>query len=100
MDGYRSLSTGCHDGNTEKQDGHVGQQLKGGHLSITQLILRRGLTMFSALALLAVGAIVHFLVPLPETPLSEANVTMNMINTTYSPDQILTTVLGPIEESG
>lgn len=100
VDGYRSLSTGCHDRNTEEHNGHVGQQLKGGHLSTTQLILRRGLTMFSALALLAVGAIVHFLVPLPETPLSEANVTMDMINTTYSPDQILTTLLSPIEESG
>uniref|UniRef100_A0A4W6BQG7 Solute carrier family 47 member 4 n=1 Tax=Lates calcarifer TaxID=8187 RepID=A0A4W6BQG7_LATCA len=83
----------------ETQSGHVVQQMKEGRLSTTQLILRRGLTMFAAVGLLAVGASVHFLVPLPETPPSEANHTMDWINTTYTPDQIFTTVLVPIEES-
>ncbi|XP_073342105.1 multidrug and toxin extrusion protein 1-like [Pagrus major] len=91
VDGYMSVSA-------EGHETQGGQQLKGGHLSITQLILRRGLTMFAAVALLALGTSVHFLVPLPET--SEANFTSDWINTTYSPDQIFSTVLLPNEESG
>ncbi|XP_070685244.1 multidrug and toxin extrusion protein 1-like [Pempheris klunzingeri] len=96
---YMSVSTRDHDGDTETQGGHVTQQLKGGHLSTTQLILRRGLTLFAAVALLAVGASVHFLVPLPETLPLEANVTLDRINTTYTPDQILSTALVPTEKS-
>ncbi|TDH14626.1 hypothetical protein EPR50_G00022170 [Perca flavescens] len=92
VEGYESVSAECHDGKTETQGGHVVQQLKGCRLSTTQLILRRGLTMFAAVALLAVGASVHFLVPLPETLPSEANFTLDWINTTYTPDQIFTTV--------
>ncbi|XP_044211103.1 multidrug and toxin extrusion protein 1-like isoform X1 [Thunnus albacares] len=92
-DGYMSVSTEHHNGDTETQCGHVVQQVKADRLSITQLILRRGLTMFVAVALLAVGASVHFLVPLPEIVTSEANFTMDWINTTYTPDQILSTVL-------
>ncbi|XP_073336537.1 multidrug and toxin extrusion protein 1-like [Pagrus major] len=65
-DGYMSVTTEFHDGNPEMQGGHGVQQLKGGRLSTTQLILRRGLTMFAAVSLLAVGASVHFLVPQPE----------------------------------
>ncbi|KAM8768697.1 multidrug and toxin extrusion protein 1-like [Acanthopagrus schlegelii] len=98
VEGYMSVSTESHDGNPGTQGGRGVQQLKGGRLSITQLILRRGLTMFAAVALLAVGASVHFLVPLPET--SKANLTSEWINTTYSPDQIFSTVLLPTEESG
>ncbi|XP_044057758.1 multidrug and toxin extrusion protein 1-like [Siniperca chuatsi] len=98
VDGYMSVSTEDHDGNTETQGGRVVQQLKGGRLSTTQLILRRGLTMFAAVALLAVGASVHFL--LPETLPSEANFTLDRINTTYIPNQIFSTVLVPNEESG
>ncbi|XP_044057759.1 multidrug and toxin extrusion protein 1-like [Siniperca chuatsi] len=75
VDGYMSVST-------ETQGSRVVQQLKGGRLSTTQLILRRGLTMFAAVALLAVGASVHFLVPLPETLPSEANFTLDLIDTT------------------
>uniref|UniRef100_A0A3B4UBP1 Multidrug and toxin extrusion protein n=1 Tax=Seriola dumerili TaxID=41447 RepID=A0A3B4UBP1_SERDU len=98
VDGYISVRTECHDGNTETQDGHVVQQVKGGRLSTTQLILRRGLTMFLAVGLLAVGASVHFLAPFPQTFSSEANFTKAWINTTYTPDQILSTVLVPNEE--
>ena len=98
VEGYMSVSTESHDGNPGTQGGRGVQQLKGGRLSITQLILSRGLTMFAAVALLAVGASVHFLVPLPET--SKANLTSEWINTTYSPDQIFSTVLLPTEESG
>ncbi|XP_037631740.1 multidrug and toxin extrusion protein 1-like isoform X1 [Sebastes umbrosus] len=96
-DGYMSVSTECHDGNTETQGGHVVQHVKGGRLSTTQLVLRRGLTMFAAVALLAVGASVHFLVPLPETRPSEANFTLDWINATYTPDQIFSTALVPIK---
>uniref|UniRef100_A0A4W6BV68 Multidrug and toxin extrusion protein n=1 Tax=Lates calcarifer TaxID=8187 RepID=A0A4W6BV68_LATCA len=88
VDDYTPVRIECHDGN-------VVQQMRGGRLSTTQLILRRGLTMFAAVGLLAVGASVHFLVPLPETPPSEANHTMDWINTTYTPDQIFSTVLIP-----
>ena len=88
-----SVSTARHDGDTETQRGHMIQQANASHLSITQLILRRGLTLFVAVALLAVGAGVHILVPLPEIRTSEANFTMDWINTTYTPDQILSTVL-------
>ncbi|XP_039865027.1 solute carrier family 47 member 4 isoform X2 [Simochromis diagramma] len=94
MDGYMSVSTECQDRGTVVQDRDVTQKLKGSRLSITQLILRRGLIMFAAVALLAVGAGVHFLVPLPET-----NSTVDLINTTYTPDQIFSTMLVPDEES-
>ncbi|XP_034723081.1 multidrug and toxin extrusion protein 1-like isoform X1 [Etheostoma cragini] len=99
VEGYVSVSAECHDEKTETQGGHVVQQPKGGHLSTTQLILRRGLTMFAAVALLAVGASVHFLVPLPETLLSDANFTLDWINMTYNPDEIFTTALVPSEKS-
>lgn len=92
-----SVGPECRDGNTATQDGHV-VQLKGVRLSTTQLILRRGLTVFAAAALLAVGATVHFLVPLPETRPSEANFTLDWINTTYT-HHILSTALVPNEES-
>ncbi|XP_051814356.1 multidrug and toxin extrusion protein 1-like isoform X1 [Acanthochromis polyacanthus] len=94
-DGYMAVSTECCDGPAEPQGGV--QQLKGGRLSTTQLILRRGLTMFTAVSLLAVGATVHFLVPLPETP--SANFTTDWINSTKTPDHIFSTVLIPTEES-
>ncbi|KAE8295169.1 Multidrug and toxin extrusion protein 1 [Larimichthys crocea] len=55
VDGFMSLNTGYRDGSTETQGGHVVRQLKGGRLSTTQLILRRGLIMLAAVALLAVG---------------------------------------------
>ncbi|KAL7399997.1 hypothetical protein ABVT39_005116 [Epinephelus coioides] len=95
VDGY----TECHDGNRETQDGHAVQHVKGGRLSMTQLIIRRGLTMFAAVALLTVGASVHFLVPLPQTLPSETNFTSDWINMTYMPDQMLSTALVPKEES-
>ncbi|XP_059187819.1 multidrug and toxin extrusion protein 1-like [Centropristis striata] len=96
VDGYMSVSTECHVWNTETQGGHVLDQLKAVHLSTSQLVLRRGLAMFAAVALLAVGTCVHFLVPLPNLP-SEANFTLDWINTTYTPDQTVSTVLVPIE---
>ncbi|XP_068440276.1 multidrug and toxin extrusion protein 1-like [Clinocottus analis] len=80
VEGYMSVGT---DENTK--GGHVVQQT-GVRLSTTQLILRRGLVVFAAVALLAAGATVHFLVPLPETRPSEANFTLDWINTTYAPD--------------
>lgn len=92
-----SVSTECNDGNRETQGEHVVQHGKGRDLSMTQLIIRRGLTIFAAVGLLAVGASVHFLVPLPEILPSEGNLTLDWINTTYTPDQIFTTVLLPVE---
>lgn len=94
MDGYTSVRSEYHDGNRDTQGGHVVQQVRGGHLSLSQLILRRGLTMLAAVALLVLGACVHFFVPLPE-PLSY----QDSINTTYSPDQNSSTVLVVIEQT-
>uniref|UniRef100_A0A665TGY2 Multidrug and toxin extrusion protein n=1 Tax=Echeneis naucrates TaxID=173247 RepID=A0A665TGY2_ECHNA len=87
VDGYMCKRTECYNWNMETQGGPVVQQVTGGRLSTTQLILRRGLTLFSAVALLVVGASVHFLVSLPDNLSSE-----NLINTTYTPDQIISTV--------
>lgn len=85
------------DGNKEMQAGH---QLKDFRLSTTQLIVRRGLTLLVAVALLVVGVSVHCLVPLPEPPPSEANFTLDGINSTFTTDQIVSTVLMPVEEAG
>lgn len=98
MDGYMSVSSECQDRTTVAQDPGVIEKLKGSHLSFTQLIVRRGLTMFAAVALLAVGAGVHFLVPLPETLSAKTNSTFDSINTTYTPDQNFSTMLVPNEE--
>uniref|UniRef100_A0A1A8G9K1 Multidrug and toxin extrusion protein n=1 Tax=Nothobranchius korthausae TaxID=1143690 RepID=A0A1A8G9K1_9TELE len=99
VDGYVSVSTEVHDGNPEREGGHVVQQLKDNRLSITQLIIRRGLTVFAAVVLLAVGAAVLFLVPLPEIQSAESNYTSDWINVTYSPDSIFSTQLVPSKES-
>ncbi|XP_030600743.1 multidrug and toxin extrusion protein 1-like [Archocentrus centrarchus] len=99
MDGYMSVSTECQDRTTVAQDPDATEKLKGSHLSITQLILRRGLTMFAAVALLAVGAGVHFLVPLPETLSAKTNSTFDSINTTYTADRNFSIMLVPNEES-
>ena len=80
------------DGSTETQGGHVQQQDRR-RLSITQLVLRRGLTVLAVVGLLVAGASVHLLVPLPETLPATANHTMDWVNTTYSPDQTFSTVL-------
>uniref|UniRef100_A0A3B3V6H3 Multidrug and toxin extrusion protein n=1 Tax=Poecilia latipinna TaxID=48699 RepID=A0A3B3V6H3_9TELE len=66
------------------------RQQKSGHLSTTQLIIRRGLTMVTALAFLAVGTAVHFLVPLPEMG---TNSTLDGINTTFTPHTTSSPVL-------
>ncbi|XP_030600748.1 multidrug and toxin extrusion protein 1-like [Archocentrus centrarchus] len=91
-DGYMPVSTKCQ----ESQGARVDQDLKISRLSTTQLILRRGLTMFAAVGLLAIGAGVHFLVPLPET--LPANFTLDWINSTDTPDQIFSSVLVTLEE--
>uniref|UniRef100_A0A669CQU5 Multidrug and toxin extrusion protein n=1 Tax=Oreochromis niloticus TaxID=8128 RepID=A0A669CQU5_ORENI len=92
LDGYTPVSTKCQ----ATQGEHVDHDPKSSHLSITQLIIRRGLTMFAAVGLLAVGVGVYFLVPLPET--LPANSTMDWINSTDTPDQIFTGVLVTLEE--
>uniref|UniRef100_A0AAQ6IHR5 Multidrug and toxin extrusion protein n=1 Tax=Anabas testudineus TaxID=64144 RepID=A0AAQ6IHR5_ANATE len=98
LDGFMSVGTEYQDGNTETDDGHVIRRLKGYRLSTTQLIVRRGLTIFAALALLAVGATVHFLVPLPESQSSKANFTVDWINATDTPGHIFSSALVPNEE--
>lgn len=85
------MSTKCQ----ATQGEHVDHDPKSSHLSITQLIIRRGLTVFAAVGLLAVGVGVYFLVPLPET--IPANSTMDWINSTDTPDQIFTSVLVTLE---
>lgn len=98
MDSHMSVSTECHDGNTVEQSGPAVQQLSDSHLSTSQLILRRGLTVCAALALLAVGTTVHFLVPLPEILSLQTNFTTDWINTTFTPDHIFSTLMVPNEE--
>uniref|UniRef100_A0A3B3D3E7 Multidrug and toxin extrusion protein n=1 Tax=Oryzias melastigma TaxID=30732 RepID=A0A3B3D3E7_ORYME len=78
------------DGSAETDGEHEVQQQKGNRLSTSQLILRRGLTALAALALLAVGLSVHFLVALPKDISSKRNRTMDWLNTTYT-DQIFPT---------
>ncbi|XP_057695409.1 multidrug and toxin extrusion protein 1-like, partial [Corythoichthys intestinalis] len=60
------------------------------YLSVSQLVLRRGVTMVTAFGLLVVGTCIHFLVPPPgNTPLLlESNLTS--VNTTHSPLQTVT----------
>uniref|UniRef100_A0A3P9BK56 Multidrug and toxin extrusion protein n=1 Tax=Maylandia zebra TaxID=106582 RepID=A0A3P9BK56_9CICH len=91
VDGYTPVSTKCQ----ATQGEHVDHDPKSSHLSITQLIIRQGLTMFAAVGLLAVGVGVYFLVPLPET--IPANSTMDRINSTDTPDQISTSVMVTLE---
>ncbi|XP_032401541.1 multidrug and toxin extrusion protein 1-like [Xiphophorus hellerii] len=98
-DGYICVST-------EDQDGHAGRpggrevRRTDGHLSTTQLIIRRGLAVLAAVALLAVGAVAHFLVPLPEFRSAEGNRTAaSQINATHPPDPIYSTVLVPNGQS-
>ncbi|XP_061828129.1 multidrug and toxin extrusion protein 1-like isoform X1 [Nerophis lumbriciformis] len=56
-------------------------------LSLGQLLLRRGLTLFAALALLAAGAGVHYLVPLPRILHPNGNqTTTHWSNGSYTPD--------------
>ncbi|KAM9733980.1 multidrug and toxin extrusion protein 1-like [Menidia menidia] len=83
-EGYMAVCSEPCDKNTEMQGGKVG------HLSTAQLILRRGLVMLAAVALLAVGTAVHLLVPSPQ-PRSASNFTTDWINATFSPDQVYST---------
>lgn len=69
----------------------IQQQKTLRRLSTTQLLVRRGLTVFAAMALLAVGAGVHILVPLPEAHSVKANFTADWINATVAPHQFLST---------
>lgn len=87
-----SVTMEQHDINSETKGAHVIHRRKTVRLSTAQLVVRRGLTLFAAVALLAVGAGVHVLVPLPQPHSVEANFTMDWINTTAAPDQFLSTV--------
>lgn len=82
--------TGSPDWLREAHTGHVVEQVKAGYLSSHQLIVRRGLVVLGALALLAVGVSVRIAVPFPETRSSETNTTLDWTNTTD-----VTTVLTP-----
>uniref|UniRef100_A0A3Q2NU82 Solute carrier family 47 member 4 n=1 Tax=Fundulus heteroclitus TaxID=8078 RepID=A0A3Q2NU82_FUNHE len=84
-DGYMPVKTQQYGDNSEVQVGQEVQQQKSGRLSSTQLIIRRGLIVFAAVGFLAVGAAVHFFVPLPETHATKNNSTFDWINTTYAP---------------
>ncbi|CAN9510894.1 unnamed protein product [Ophioblennius macclurei] len=86
-DGYAAVSTECpdDDGGTAAEGGARGQRL-----SAAQLLVRRGLAAGVACVLLAVGAAVHFLVPLPKTTTTttppSGNATLQWINATRTPD--------------
>uniref|UniRef100_A0A672H066 Multidrug and toxin extrusion protein n=1 Tax=Salarias fasciatus TaxID=181472 RepID=A0A672H066_SALFA len=89
-DGYVSVSTEGGDGSAEAQEGAAAPQPKKRSLSTMQLLVRRGLTVCAAVALLAVGICVHVAVPLPTHP--SANITVNQSHA----EQILSTVLVPV----
>ncbi|XP_061734395.1 multidrug and toxin extrusion protein 1-like [Nerophis ophidion] len=88
VDGYMQVTTDRHDGNPK-----TFIQENVDHLSVSQLIIRRGIAIFSVVGLLVVGVCVHFLLPLPESPLWKANFTMEVLNATYSPFQTSVTLL-------
>ncbi|KAM9812965.1 multidrug and toxin extrusion protein 1-like [Syngnathus typhle] len=56
-------------------DGNTQQQANVNQLPLNQLLLRRGLTLLAALALLTTGTCVYFLVPVPVTPFPKSNLT-------------------------
>lgn len=68
-----------------------GGMSKENHLSTSQLIVRRGLTALTAVFILSVGMMVHFILPLPEVP-SINNSTLDLENSTLS-TSIATTML-------
>ncbi|RVE65055.1 hypothetical protein OJAV_G00131490 [Oryzias javanicus] len=92
VEGYVPVTTENNDGKLEVSDRRAVPEQRRERLSSSQLILRRGFTVFAALGLLGVGIIVHFLVPLPETQFTKANTTEGWINTTYAPSQYFSTV--------
>ncbi|XP_054901354.1 multidrug and toxin extrusion protein 1-like isoform X2 [Poeciliopsis prolifica] len=84
-EGYTPVKTQQHDGNSETRVEQEARRQKSGRLSTTQLVIRRGITMVTALAFLAVGTAVHFLVRLPEIG---SNSTLDSVNTTFTPHTI------------
>lgn len=59
-----------------------------------------GKKTFVAVAPPAVGLNVNYLMSLPETLPSKANFTLDGINNKFTADQIVSTVLVPVEETG
>ncbi|XP_061829199.1 multidrug and toxin extrusion protein 1-like isoform X1 [Nerophis lumbriciformis] len=90
VDGYMQVTTKSPDGNPKSL--YVIEKSVD-HLSVSQLIIRRGMAIFIVVGLLVVGVCVHFLLPLPESPLWKANFTMEVLNATYSPLQTSVTLL-------
>ncbi|KAK3561007.1 hypothetical protein QTP86_023198 [Hemibagrus guttatus] len=72
----------------ETQEGGMSKE---NQLSTSQLIVRRGLTALTAVFILSVGMMVHFILPLPEVP-SINNSTLDLENSTLS-TPIATTML-------
>ncbi|CAB1348991.1 unnamed protein product, partial [Coregonus sp. 'balchen'] len=64
-------------------------------LSTTQLVLRRGLTVLAAIAILVVGTSVHLLLPLPISSWSNLSIDWSntTFTTTYPPELVPSTVL-------
>uniref|UniRef100_A0A3P9AI67 Multidrug and toxin extrusion protein n=1 Tax=Esox lucius TaxID=8010 RepID=A0A3P9AI67_ESOLU len=64
-------------------------------LSTAQLVLRRGITVLAAIAILTVGTSLHVLLPLPISSWSNMTADWSNItyNTTYRPDLVQTTLL-------
>lgn len=60
-----------------------GGMSKQNRLSTSQLIIRRGLTAFTAVLILSVGMTVHLVLPLPEVA-SFTNSTLDIENSTLS----------------
>uniref|UniRef100_A0A8C5DUA5 Multidrug and toxin extrusion protein n=1 Tax=Gouania willdenowi TaxID=441366 RepID=A0A8C5DUA5_GOUWI len=81
-----------HERSTGTNGGPADQHHRGGRLTTTQLIVRRGILIFAAVCLLAVGVGVRLLVPLPVTS-SKHNSTLDLFNTTQTPVLLTPTVL-------
>ncbi|XP_028319930.1 multidrug and toxin extrusion protein 1-like isoform X1 [Gouania willdenowi] len=81
-----------HERSTGTNGGPADQHHRGGRLTTTQLVVRRGILIFAAVCLLAVGVGVRLLVPLPVTS-SKHNSTLDLFNTTQTPVLLTPTVL-------
>ncbi|XP_053728228.1 multidrug and toxin extrusion protein 1-like [Synchiropus splendidus] len=78
-------------GEAAKQNGHVASAKKRDNLSLSQLIIRRGLVTLAAFAVLAAGLCVYFIVPLPEPVGWLSNSTADLTNSTLDWSNTTTT---------
>ncbi|KAM8854302.1 multidrug and toxin extrusion protein 1-like [Synchiropus picturatus] len=78
-------------GEAAQLNGYVASAKKRDNLSLSQLIIRRGLVTLVAFAVLAVGLCVYFIVPLPEPVVWLSNSTAGLTNSTLDWSNTTTT---------